>query len=434
MELFAPTPAGKLEGEQSSKEIGIEGGELSSADNAIRLVIPPGAVSKNTLISLQPATNLSQDGVGKSFHLEPSGIKFNVPVKLVLHYDPKALNGNPAQFLAIVFQDEKGSWFSIGKFEVDTIARTVTGNIKHFSDWALCWSFHLRPDKSRVKVSKTVFINTYPTPCSPDSYSDELRHDAVLGIFGEHLDNPRHWTVNSVPGGDANNGIVDESAIFFENGVEYKAPAVVPEKNPVEIKLVIEGVEILGKMVTFSQTCKIKVYDNYYEVKMLTTMKGGGKNAWGGHMTYRDEGSFLISVDQDPELLDIDNRPEQLNYETCTITVLNPATRTGMINVTGIKSWKITPANPPLIPYPMLEIAFVPNWAEYTRFKYNCAPPPGIIDYANGVMTPFPLMNKTPCMPMFIKFKLNDEEQVLQKFGNPGDEIYLRLTVKKKQD
>jgi hypothetical protein len=82
----------------------------------------------------------------------------------------------------------------------------------------------------------------------------------------------------------------------------------------------------------------------------------------------------------------------------------------------------------------MLEIAFVPNWAEYTRFKYNCAPPPGIIDYANGVMTPFPLMNKTPCMPMFIKFKLNDEEQVLQKFGNPGDEIYLRLTVKKKQD
>jgi hypothetical protein len=92
-------------------------------------------------------------------------------------------------------------------------------------------------------------------------------------------------------------------------------------------------------------------------------------------MTYRDEGSFLISVDQDPELLDIVNRPEQLNYETCTITILNPTTRTGMINVTGIKSWKITPANPPQIPYPILEIAFVPQWAEYSRFKYNCAPP-----------------------------------------------------------
>jgi hypothetical protein len=430
MELFAPTPKGEPFGQKFTKEIGPGGGKLASPDKTIELHIPEGALSKNTAISIQAAKNNALDGVGHAFELGPSGIQFNVPVKLTLHYQTGQLNGNSPQLLAIVFQDGKGCWLSIEKFKIDTVAKTISGNITHFSSWAISWSFHLRPAKTRVKVSREVFIHTYPQPCAGADPADA--GEAVRGIFGENLENPRTWWVNSIVGGDTYNGSVNEGSIFLENGVNYRAPAVVPSANPVEITLQIDGVDMIGEKITMKKTCKIKVYDNHYEVKMITTMRGGGPETWGGKMTYRDEGSFLISVDQDPELLDINNRLEQLNYATCTITPINPTTRTGIIHVKGLKSWKITPANPPTILYATLEIAFIPSIAEFTMFNFNCAPPPGASSYSKGATKPFPM--RMSAQPLFIKFKLNDEEQVIQKIGAPGDEIYVRMTVKKKED
>jgi ZU5 domain len=432
IELFAPTPKGEPIGEKYSKDIGAEGGELVSPGNGIELIIPPGALSKNTTISVQAATNYSLDGVGNAFHLEPSGIQFKVPAKLVIHYDPKKLNGSSPHFLAIVFQDEKGSWFSIGKFKIDTIANTISGNITHFSFWAASWSFHLRPEKTKVKVSKKVFIRTYPQPCSWADPRD--RTEAVLGIFGKDLQNPRTWFVNGFTWGNAENGTVDQSGTLLENGVYYKAPELVPGTNPVEVKLQIDGVEIFDREVTMIKTCKITVYDKHYEVKMVTTMKGGGKEVWGGNMTYRDEGKFVISVDEDPKLLDIDNRLEQLKYDNCGIKIVNPKTCTGMIHVTGIKSWKITPANPPQIPYNTLEIFFIHKSAEFTAFTYDCPPPPGATGNARGTMVAVPMMSKMPSMPMVMKFKLIEGEQVIQKIGNPGDELYVKLTVKRMEE
>ena len=433
LELFAPTPKGEPFGEKFSKEIGPAGGHLVSSDKSIELHIPEGALSKNTTISIQAAKNNSFDGVGSAFQLEPSGIHFNVPVRLTLHYQTKQLNGSSPELLAIVFQDEKGSWFSIGEFKIDTVAKTVTGNITHFSDWALNWSVHLRPEKTRVKVSKKVLCRVYIQPCS---WADpKQKGEAVVNILGSRFEHPRTWSANGIVGGDADNGTVAEEIFLLDEGAYFTAPTVVPTNNPVAIQLEIGGINWFGGEGgngVIVKTCNVKVYDNYYEVKMVTTMKGGGPKSWGGRMDYRDEGSFLISIDQDPELLEIDNRLEQLNYATCTITPVNPTTRSGMIHVKGIKSWKITPANPPGIPHPTIEIAFIPSMAEFTMFNFNCAPPPGADSYSRGVTKPFPA--RMPAQPIFIKFQLNDEEQVILKRGNPGDDIYVRMTVKKQQD
>jgi len=433
LELFAPTPVGKPEGEKIQREIGPGGGELVSPDNKIKLIIPPDALSKNTTISIQAAANLSLDGVGKAYHLEPSGIQFKKPATLIMRYDSTALNGSSPELLAIVFQDEKGSWFSIGKFEVDKQAKTLTGKIAHFSSWALNWSVHLRPEKTRVKVSKKVLCRVYIQPCSWADPSE--RGEAVVGVLGTRFEHPRTWSVNGVIGGDADNGTVDETFFLLDVGGDYIAPAIVPTNNPVKVELEIAGIDWFGdgggngKIV---KTCNVTVYDNYYEVNMVTTMKGGGRESWGGKVTYRDEGRFLISVDHDPTLLEIDNRLEELKYETCKMYLLNPATCTGIIHVTGIKSWKITPANPPQIPYNVIEIAFVPKMAEFTAFTFDCPPPPSARGNSRGIAYPFP-MNKMPAMPLMIKFKLTDEEQVIQKIGNPGDDMYVKLTVKKLQ-
>ena len=33
-------------------------------------------------------------------------------------------------------QDDKGQWYGLNKFTLDTVAKTISGNINHFSVWA----------------------------------------------------------------------------------------------------------------------------------------------------------------------------------------------------------------------------------------------------------------------------------------------------------
>ena len=33
-------------------------------------------------------------------------------------------------------QDDKGQWYGLKEFTLDTVVKTITGNINHFSVWA----------------------------------------------------------------------------------------------------------------------------------------------------------------------------------------------------------------------------------------------------------------------------------------------------------
>ncbi len=131
------TKAGKSEGEKT--EINVtknEGGSIKSSDGKIELIIPEGAVSKKTLITIEPVTNLMANGNGKAYHLEPSGIQFEKPLQLILHYDEEQIKDSTQLLLGIAMQDESGQWFGLKEFSIDTIAKTISGNINHFSTWA----------------------------------------------------------------------------------------------------------------------------------------------------------------------------------------------------------------------------------------------------------------------------------------------------------
>src|SRR5688500_17752596 len=95
MVLFAPTGKGVTDGEPVSEKIGINGGRLISSDKKVEIIIPAGALSSETMISIQPVTNLCKSGIGKTYRFEPSGLKFLVPATLVFHYtDEDTANGS----------------------------------------------------------------------------------------------------------------------------------------------------------------------------------------------------------------------------------------------------------------------------------------------------------------------------------------------------
>ena len=57
--------------------------------------------------------------------------------------------------MGIAMQDAKGQWYSLKKFTLDTVAKTIAGNINHFSDWSKFDEIKIDPSSARLKVKKT---------------------------------------------------------------------------------------------------------------------------------------------------------------------------------------------------------------------------------------------------------------------------------------
>lgn len=130
------TDVGKPQGTKSETRIDKDGGNLESTDGMVQLIIPAGAVSKKTVISIQPITNTMTNGNGKAYRLGPSGILFQKSVQLIFHYDEEEFKDSMHLLMGIAMQDDKGQWLSLKKFALDTVAKTIGGNINHFSDWS----------------------------------------------------------------------------------------------------------------------------------------------------------------------------------------------------------------------------------------------------------------------------------------------------------
>jgi len=433
MILFAPTEIGKPSGELIKQIIGPAGGGLTSSDNKVELNIPAGALSSETMITIQSFTNPGENGVGMCYSFEPSGTQFHLPVQLVLHYTNEQLNGDSPNLMTICTQNEKGVWYRLRKVTLDTAAKIITGNINHFSLWALRWYSVLEPDNNSVKVSKSVSIFFWFYPIDGEGTAEDAR-DMVNDMFGSDFSKPRTWSVNGIAGGNSEVGTIESNAARWAH---YTAPANIPDQNPVEVMIEIAGGNIgPGDYENYKKKCKITVYDDRYQVNMTALLKGGSPKAWTGEVTYKDEGSFIVSLEKNsnPALINIKNKLE-LFTNNCTKTILNPATCTGLLHVVGARQIKVTPANPPVQPYRIVEIWFLPHPIELTRYTQTCPPPPGIkesvtatIDLSQMAMMMF--MGK-PAIPQYIKFIANDEEQIILESPRGISEIYYKIWVKK---
>ncbi|MGZ8537177.1 MAG: hypothetical protein ACXWV9_02885 [Flavisolibacter sp.] len=444
MFLFAPTEKGIPDGEAVSKKIGKEGGSLFSSDKKLEIIIPPGALTSEKTISIQPVTNLAKAGIGKTYYMEPSGLQFLQPVELIFHYTDQNIEEGSPQLLSISTQDKKGNWLRFENVKVDTVSKTISGNTLHFSGYVMSWSVVMWAHTNRVKVGKEVGVKLYLTPVNAELEKASLKDfiGAHFEWFGKQTEHPRNWSVNGIAHGNSLVGSIIEPP--YDYNVVYKSPALVPENNPVLIEVEITGIPFEGKLINVKRKTTVQVYDNWYEVNMLYALKGGSPKAWGGNSTTRDEGSFIVSFDKkDPELIKISNKFEVLTYDNCPDrTVLNPATCTGLLHVKGIKSSKLTPANAPALPYATIELWFDRHPVEATRFRYNCPQPPGFkgnraqgaIDFNAGAGAGLQMLYNQAALPHSLKFLAKDGEQVTTEYGKPGGDYYLKIWVRRLEE
>ena len=227
----AATATGVPAGTASSATLGAAGGKLATPDGKLALTIPAGALAADTVITIQPLTNLAHGRIGAAYRLTPEGQTFLKPVTLAFAYTDADVVGSAPGALGAAFQTAAGYWQWAGPATVDTTAKTVSVTTGHFSAWSLVKGLQLLPASKNVKVNGTVplaVVFCFPqddADLAPLGYSCDTEGDlAPLAAVGE-------WSVNGTPGGGGAIGTVSGNG----SGAMYTAPAVEPSPNTVAV-------------------------------------------------------------------------------------------------------------------------------------------------------------------------------------------------------
>lgn len=107
-----------------------EGGTLELLD--VILTVPAGAVPNDTLFSI----SIPDDEVFFN-EFGTDGLVFNIPVTVTMSYRDADLSGIHETAIRIAWLDEDSNTWKDMPCVVDTVSKTVTGTLHHFSAYGL---------------------------------------------------------------------------------------------------------------------------------------------------------------------------------------------------------------------------------------------------------------------------------------------------------
>ncbi len=244
------TPVGSVLGAAVSAVIGSDGGELQSADGSVTLLVPAGAFSADTTVSIQPISNEALGGIGNAFRIRPEGLHSNLPMTLRFKPGADDLQGSALRFINIGFQDSAGHWRVYEQPQRDSASNTVSVQTTHFSDWSMLAGVQLRPGKATVKTAATQLLTIQY--CESDEYPVDDPDYGQLPVLLECHAAPntalsaQHWSVNGAEGGSAVTGTVVANADKDTGEAFYSAPYNVPDVNPVAVSVEVHDPENPG--------------------------------------------------------------------------------------------------------------------------------------------------------------------------------------------
>ena len=148
---------------ESDTQIGSDGGTASLEDASIS--IPDGAIDDNETITIaRPASPAGADHVQEGSSLagdvfsmtRESDDPFRSPVTLTLPYDEDRFNPETEEVSLFWFDEETGEWTELDHIQVNPDERTVSGEIDHFTDFAVIAS------EQAESVPATPYLTGYP--------------------------------------------------------------------------------------------------------------------------------------------------------------------------------------------------------------------------------------------------------------------------------
>src|SRR6266566_7361115 len=115
---------------------------VSAAGSSVQLVIPAGALSQPTGITVLPAifpsgTSTSALVGGTAYDFGPTGTMFASPVMVSMQYNPANIPAGSAERMLRLFMLVNGVWQLVPGSRVDPVMHTVTAMTSHFSTYGV---------------------------------------------------------------------------------------------------------------------------------------------------------------------------------------------------------------------------------------------------------------------------------------------------------
>jgi hypothetical protein len=225
------TDIGAPDGTAISKNIGSAGGSIVSADGMLELVIPAGALSANTNITIQPITNKVPGGVGKGYRCLPDGQQFAKDVTLKIRYTADDLAATDVNCMGIAFQNSDRYWQVVNGFTNDSAAKVIAVPVNHFTDYTIFHLFSIEPAERFLKLNQAGTFKI-EVDGSLVSTSEQVQ---FIALAQDLEDRPVVWKANGVANGNAEQGRITGDYPT----ATYTAPAARPARNPVSISATI---------------------------------------------------------------------------------------------------------------------------------------------------------------------------------------------------
>jgi hypothetical protein len=116
----------------TTQTVGIGGGIISAGPHT--LVIPPGALTRPTTITMTVPTGLGVNAV----KFQPEGLRFEVPAALTMSYANCSLLGKLLPKRIAYTTDNLQILYYLLSLD-NLLSKYVTGKVNHFSSYAIAW-------------------------------------------------------------------------------------------------------------------------------------------------------------------------------------------------------------------------------------------------------------------------------------------------------
>jgi hypothetical protein len=327
------TPIGIPIGSLVTKTIGSAGGSIVSADGRLELIIPAGALTVSTAISIQSVTNYAPGGVADAYRCLPDGQQFAKDITLKMHYTAEELAATDVNCMGIAFQNSNQYWQVVNGFTNDSVTKVVSASVNHFTDYTIFHLFHIEPDTRFLKLNES---GTFKIIID-GSITDASERAQVIALLPDLENHPVVWKANGVTNGNSTQGRISGDYPT----ATYTAPAAVPSRNPVSISADINIPYTLNGQRFNQLILTASAYIRSGNQKFSLRYEWAAPDACGynGQNEF-DAADMQVDVQDDKVIVSYFNNrqplainPASINFGNCTISAT--AGSTGFVNITS---------------------------------------------------------------------------------------------------
>jgi hypothetical protein len=290
------TPLGDTAGIPVSGSIGASGGTLTSSDGRVQLVVPAGALSQTTNITIQPIVNLCPGGIGLAYNLLPNGTQFAVPASLIFKYTSDEVNGTDPFLVTSAFQDSVGAWeVNDTEKDVDTVNNKISFDINHFTPYNFVPEIVVIPNPVRVMENRTslVKVQIWVVPKSGTYKGGKY----ILSRSDVSKSTVSNWELRNYHAAGADGTLTGNG-----NTAVYQAPANIDEDKLVEVSC-----DINVSVTVNLKGGRTRVYNTLHELTLIGLNSGVFSfdvsiscilhhSSWYLNDTYEDGASMQVDV------------------------------------------------------------------------------------------------------------------------------------------